>query len=111
MSNRSKYPLTITGATPSSVTFAMGDPPSALPPTHVRYGAVRAAKARLDRYDVVTLGGWHVNESDIDALLAAMRGASNRTPYPPTPSPMSAREAWDARVEKLRDRAEQWEDR
>lgn len=86
--------LTIRAAQPASVTFAMDD---RLPYITVRHGAVRAAKARCVRREVVVLAGVALVEADVDTLLAAMRDAQH-----------AAQRAYDVRLEELRDRQQEW---
>lgn len=88
--NRPPEPLNIIEATPTSVRFTMGD---TLPHARARYGAIRSAKARCAHREVVALAGIYLNESDVDALLAAMREAIERD---------------EVRMETLRDRQREW---
>ena len=107
--------LTIRAAQPASVTFAMDD---RLPYITVRHGAVRAAKARCVRREVVVLAGVALVEADVDTLLAAMRDAQTvpddicddcgeETTGTALREPCAQRRS-DDQPDTLTDRAQQW---
>ena len=87
--------LTIFSATPDWARFTKGsDDPSA--EVAVARVVLSAAKRRMEVVPTINVCGHELDESDIDALLAACDAA--------------AQEVYDVRLERRIDRAAQWDE-
>ena len=87
--------LTIFSATPQWARFTTGsDDPSC--EVAVARSVLAAAKRRIEVVPTVTVCGHVLDEASIDALMAACDSA--------------AQEVYDARLERLFDRAQQWDE-